>query len=178
MARHPDPRQTTLFEALDAAPPHRPGPAWWYDTWRDGDPVPPGWYPPRPDDEYRKPRRVSISTQPLDLSIIKTVEQALAEAWYQDRPDPFTGTHETVRHDDCVVACLEAFDGGLAEVRVRGEPGAWTIHWQYVPGASADEHYSGLAWCPVSQTWWRLPANSVLDEATGDHIPSRTAEAA
>ncbi|GEP08850.1 hypothetical protein [Methylobacterium gnaphalii] len=81
---------------------------------------------------------MSISTQPLDPIIVAMVEQAVAEVWYQHRPDPFTGTHETVRHHDCVVTCLEAFDGGLTEVRVRGEPDAWTIHWQYVPGASAD----------------------------------------
>ncbi len=34
MARHPDPRQTTLFEALDAAPPHLLAPAWWHHPGR------------------------------------------------------------------------------------------------------------------------------------------------
>jgi hypothetical protein len=44
MARRVDPRQTSLLD-LFAIP---VAPAWWWDTWNDGDTIPAGWYPPNP----------------------------------------------------------------------------------------------------------------------------------
>lgn len=46
MARHPDPRQTALFEALDAASPHLPAPAWWHHPAPPHLPAPAWWHHP------------------------------------------------------------------------------------------------------------------------------------
>lgn len=159
MARRIDHRQMSLLDLL-AAPAE---PAWWYDTWRDGDPIPAGWYPPKPSDEVRKPRRVSISTQGLDDDLADEVIRVMRAGWFAGYPFPIAGVHETVRRDGEVLAVLEAFDGGLAEVRLEGEPGAWKMWWQYVPGASARDCYSGLAFEETSRTWQRLPAITALD---------------
>lgn len=116
----------------------------------------------------RKPRRVSISDQSLDPDLAAEVGRALRDGWCSGYPFPFVWVHETARRDGEVLACLEAFDGGLAEVRLEDEPGAWTMSWQYVPGSSSGESYSGLAWCTDSKTWHRLSALSTTTSRPSD----------
>ncbi|MCJ2078112.1 nucleotide-binding protein [Methylobacterium sp. E-016] len=136
--------------------------AWWYDSWQDGDPIPAGWYPPKPGAEVRKPTRVTI-VHGRDDDLADEVIRFLREGWFAGHPFPIAGVHETVRRDGEVLAVLEAYDGGIAEVRLEGERGAWRMWWQYVPGASARDCYSGLAFDETSRTWQHLPAITSLD---------------
>ncbi len=180
MARRTDPRQVTLFEALDAAGPHIVEPAWWFDTWRDGDPVPPGWHPPHPDAEIRKPRRPEIDDQPFDDGIMAEVDRALQDVWCPGRPLPFTAFHETVRHEhsDSVVCGVEAFDGGLAHVLLIRDPSGPRLCFLFVPGASAAECPSGLAWDQAAEAWRRLPAEWAWDDARRRYLPRPKVRAA
>lgn len=87
------------------------------------------------------------------------VDRALQDVWRPGRPLPFTAFHETVRHEHSDSVCgVEAFDGGLAHVLLIRDLSGPSVCFLFVPGASAAECPSGLAWDQAAEAWRRLTA--------------------